>query len=181
MARGRAVMSVTDGDGQGIGAIGTFEGRPRQQRAHHHLDLFLGRMAGADHGLFHKVGGVFEHRQTGQGRHQHGNAAGLAQFQGRRRIGVDEGFLDRRLDRGHGADDLDQPVVKLHQTFGKAGLRIGGNNAVGDIAKPVAGVFDDAPSGVLQPRVKPDQPHPCSIPLRIPVASALRFKRSAFP
>ena len=176
-------MGVADRDGQRIGAVGGFKVRSGQQRADHHLHLFLGRVAGADNGLLHQVGRVFEDGNPRQGRNQHRDAAGLAELQGRRRVGVDEGFLDRRLGGRHVADDLDQTVVKLHQPGRQIGLGIGRNDAVRDIAKPGAGVFDDAPTGVLQPGIKPDQPHPCSNPFPDILCGppGVGIKRSAFP
>src|SRR5579862_8215716 len=65
------MMGVADGDRQRIGRVGGgMGGKPRQQPSHHQLHLRLFGMAGADHGLFDPVGGIFGDRQTAFGRGQ---------------------------------------------------------------------------------------------------------------
>ena len=54
-------------------------------------------------------------------RHQHGDAARLAELEGRRRIGVDEGLFHRRLVRRELLDHRDQPVMDRHQPRAESG------------------------------------------------------------
>ncbi len=68
-------------------------------------------MAGPDDRLLHRVRRVFGDRDSGARRHQHGDAAGLAELQCRRRVAIDEGRLDRRLVRREALQNLDKRIV----------------------------------------------------------------------
>ena len=110
-------------------------------------------MAGADHRLLHDVGRVFRHGEPGLGRHQHGDAARLAELERRRRVGVDEGRLDRRLVRPVALDHLGQPVVNDHQPRAEVGPLAGLQRAAGDVNQPVADAFHQAPAGAAEPGI----------------------------
>ena len=92
-------MGMGDGDGERVGGVGAVERRARQQALHHGPDLALVAMAGADHGLLHRVRRVFGDRQPEQRRHQQRDAPRLAELQRGRAVAIDEGLLDGRLFR----------------------------------------------------------------------------------
>ena len=87
-------MRVADGDGQCIGHVIGAEFGFRQQYLHHHADLPLFGMTGADHGFLDVVRAIFRDRKPRLRRHQQGDAARGTKFQRGARILVDEGFLD---------------------------------------------------------------------------------------
>ncbi len=90
-------MGVRDGDRQRVGGVGRFRLGLGQQDLQHHRDLVLVGMAGADHGLLDLVGRVFGDRYAEHRGRQHGDAAGLAEFQRGDAVLVDKGLLDRGL------------------------------------------------------------------------------------
>ena len=93
------VMRMRHRDGQRIGGIIGRRIGLGQQHADHHAHLRLVAVAGADDAFLHQIGRVFGHRHAGLRRHHHGNAARLAELQGRLGVLVDEGRLDRRFVR----------------------------------------------------------------------------------
>mgnify|MGYP001179554571 CR=1 FL=1 len=70
------------------------------------LYVLLGRLALADHGLFHLQGRVFGHRQPGMNQRADRRATRLTEQQRRLRIDVDEDLLDGGLIGGIGRDDF---------------------------------------------------------------------------
>ena len=84
------MLCVADGDRERVGSVRGPRGRSGQQHSHHHRHLPLLRMACADHRLLDEIGGIFGHRQAGQGQCREGDAARLAQLQRRLRVPVDE-------------------------------------------------------------------------------------------
>ena len=113
------VVGMADGDRQGIGGVGRLGQTTGQQHADHHLDLLLVGMAGADHRFLDQIGRIFGDRQAGERRHQQHHAAGDAQLQGRGRVLVDEGLLDRGGDGLILLDHRAQAVVQLDQALGQ--------------------------------------------------------------
>jgi hypothetical protein len=151
------MVGVADRHGQRVGGVGGGDGAAGQQQADHRLHLRLVRPALPDDGLFDHVVGVFRHRQTSQRRNQQRHRARLPQLQGGRGVGVDEGLLDRRLVRGVSLQHRRQGVVKLDQTLGQGATGVGMDRAVGDVGQAVADDVNDAPPGVAQARVDPQQ------------------------
>ncbi len=146
-------MRVTDRDRQRVGGVLGLRIGFRQQHADHHSYLRLLAVAGADHGLLHLVGRIFGDRQSGARRHQHGDAARLAELQGRGGVAVDESVLDRRLLRRVFLDHRDQPVMDHDQALTQARPLAGFHRAAGDVDQPVAVGFDQAPAGTAEPRI----------------------------
>ena len=116
-------------------------------------DLRLLAVAGADHGLLHHIGRVFGDGKARLRRHQQGDAARLAELERRRRIGVDEGRLHRRLVRAVAFDHRDQPVMDGHQPLAERRALAGLDRAAGDVDQPVAVGLDQAPAGAAEPRI----------------------------
>src|SRR6266700_6126123 len=75
-----AMMGMAHRDRERVGRIFRLRIGLRQQHADHHADLRLLAVAGADDGLFHQIRGVFGDRQARDRRHQHGDAARLAEL-----------------------------------------------------------------------------------------------------
>ena len=148
-----AVMRVGDRDGERVGGVLGLRLGLRQQHADHHAHLRLLAVAGADNALLHDVGGVFGNAQARPGRHQHGDSACLAKGKRRRRVGIDEGLLHRRLVWTIRLDHREQAVMDCHQPLAERGLVGGRNRAAGDIDQPVAVGLDQAPAGAPEPRI----------------------------
>ncbi|MCY1385174.1 hypothetical protein D9M69_735230 [compost metagenome] len=86
-------------------------------------------MPDADDGLLYRVRRIFRHAQARARRHQHGDAARLAELQGCRRILVDEGLLHGSLMRLMAVHDLGKAVMKLAEAGGEVHVTIGGDGA----------------------------------------------------
>ena len=84
---------------ESVGGIRLGDRTTRQDLPHHHLDLGLVRVPGADDRFLDQIGRVFGNREAALGRCEQDHAAGDAEFQGRRRVAVDEALFDRRLIR----------------------------------------------------------------------------------
>src|SRR5882672_6118621 len=151
------MVGVADGDRQRIGGIGGLQQAARQQATHHHLDLRLLGMAGADDRLLDQVGGIFGDREPGQRRHQQRHAACEAELQRGRSVLIDEGLFDRGLLRLVVRDHLGERVVEFHQPLGHRAVGGRMDRAVGDVAEARAIHIDHAPAGVAQPRIETEQ------------------------
>ena len=56
-------------------------------------------------------------------------------------------------------DHVGQRRVELDQALGHAGLGIGADLPVGDMAEAAAALGDDAPAGAGEPRIEADDDH----------------------
>lgn len=143
-------MRAADGDGKCVRCIGGNLASARQQAADHESDLILVRPARADDGELNLAGGEFVHLEPGARERRHRSAAGLAQQQGRFRIDVDEGFLDRGQIWRVRFDDLAQVRGEAGEALGEIQCRVWLDDAVGHPAEARAIDRDDAPAGVAQ-------------------------------
>src|SRR5579871_2667123 len=151
------VMRMADRHGQCVRGIGTADHCAGQQAAHHHLHLFLLGPASADDSQLHGLGGVFGHRHTDQCGRQQRHSPGVAQFQRRRAIAVDIGFLDRRLVRPMQRHQIGQGVMQHLQALWDAGRAVRGDHPIGNVPQAVAIGLDDAPTGEAQSRIDSEQ------------------------
>jgi hypothetical protein len=149
-------MGVADGDGERVGGIVAFELGLGHQDFQHHVYLLLFAVADADHGLLDGVRRIFRDPQARPGRHQHGDAARLAELQRGGRILVDEGLLDSGLVRLVAVHHLGKPVMQLAEAGGKIHLAIGSDGAGSDETQRIAERFDDPPAGAPQARIDAD-------------------------
>ena len=99
-------MGVTNRARQCVSGIGLRRRWQGQQSFDHLLDLFLFRVAIADHGLFNLQGGVFEYRKLLRHCCADRHATRLTEQQSRLRVNVDENFLHRHLLRLIGRDNF---------------------------------------------------------------------------
>src|SRR5271169_5700441 len=120
----------------------------RQEVADHDLDLLLPGMTGTHDRLLDEIGRVFAHLEARLGGRQECYSAREAEFQGRAWVLVDEGLLDRGLDRIPTRDNRRDAIVELDETFGGIELPIGADRAVRDMPKPPVRGLDDAPAGL---------------------------------
>jgi len=67
-------------------------------------------------------------------------------------------MLDRRFIRRPGLDQGQQGAVQGAEPVGERLVRIGRDDAIGDMAQPAAGGFDEPPAGVLEAGVEAEQP-----------------------
>src|SRR3546814_16328570 len=74
----------------------------------------------------------------------------MAQLQGRLRVLVEEGLLNRRGRRLMLEDDVGQLVEQPHQPRGQGIGRPGGDLPVRDMGESVANGGDDAPAGAVE-------------------------------
>ena len=102
-----------------------------QQHADHHAHLRLVAVAGADDGLLDQVGRIFGDRHAALGRHQHGDAARLAELQRRGCVLVDEGRLDRGLVGPEVLDHAAQAVMDRQEAQRQRGAVVGRDRAAG--------------------------------------------------
>ncbi len=147
---GVPVTGMGDRDGQRVGGVRDAELRLRQKEADHRLDLHLLGVAGARHGLLDQVGGVLEHRQAGEGRHEQRHRPRVAQLERRLGVLVDEGLLHGDLVGPHGLDDAADPLEQLPQAQGQRKLPVRGHDpaiAVGEL-RTLRG--DQAPAGAAE-------------------------------
>ena len=117
-------------------------------------------MAHADHGLFHRVWGIFANYQPCLRGHQQGNAARLAQFQCGHRIFVDKRMLYCCRIGGIGAHNVGQLAVQRHKALGKGtiiGVRMA--DAIGDMGDFRPHNVNHTPPEVPQARINPQNPH----------------------
>jgi hypothetical protein len=115
------VVRMGHRDGERIGRVMGARIGLGQEHADHHADLCLLAVAGPDDGLLHQVGGVFGNRQAGDRRHQHGDAARLAELEGGGCVLVDEGGLDGGFVRRVLFHYPPQPVVNGEEPDRKRG------------------------------------------------------------
>jgi hypothetical protein len=147
------MVRAADGDGERVGRISGDFTRFRKQAADHEGDLRLVGRACADDGLLHLGGREFRDLELGARQRRHGSAARLTEQQGRARVDVDEGLLDRgflwRVSFDHGA----QLHAQFGQTVGHVGFCVGLDDAVRDPGETRAVHGDHAPAGVAQARI----------------------------
>ena len=154
-------MGVADRDGERVGGVGRCRSRSPDSRIRRTIicDLRLVGMAGADHRFLDQVGRIFGDRQPALGRRQQHDAAGDAELQGRGRVLVDKGLLDRGLVGAkaleHGADLAEQRDQPHRQRLIGGGM----GDPVGDMGEAIAVDVDDPPAGVPQPGIEPENPH----------------------
>ena len=154
------MMRVADRDGQRVGGIGAGDLDPGKLQAHHVVDLRLGGMSHAHHGLFHRIGRVFSDHQPGLRRHQKGYSARLTQLQRGHRVLVDEGMLHRRGIGGIAAHHFGQLRMERDQPLRQfAVLRVRVADAIGDMRQPRPVHVDHPPAEVPQARINPENPH----------------------
>src|SRR6478736_4397003 len=121
------------------------------RRAHlrnERLDAAMLGVADADHGLLDEVGGVFGDAEARERGHDQRDAAGLAEFQRRLRIAIDEGLLDRGLVRAVRGDDMVQALMQLPQALTEGQVAVALDAAAGDEGELAAFGDDDAPAGL---------------------------------
>ncbi len=149
--RSRApVLAVADRHRQRVSGVCAFGFGLGQQDPDHHGDLLFLGMTGAYDCFLDQIGGVFGDRQSGESRHNECYSPGLAEFQGRLRIPIDEGFLDRRFDWHVFVDHRRKTIVELTQAIGKRKLGVRMHDAARDIGQAGAILLDDAPAEVSQ-------------------------------
>lgn len=148
------MMSVGDGDGERVGGVWSHDRGAGQQALDHGVDLRLVGGSGAYHRLLDQRRRIFADLDPGAGREHQGNAAGLAELEGRLRVLVDEHFLDRgAIRRPVGEQRLDLRS-EVGQAFRQRLLGVGPELAVGDMAEAVAVGADQAPAGGAEPRIE---------------------------
>jgi hypothetical protein len=140
-------MGVADGDSERVGGVGALQRGARQQAADHDADLHLVRPARADDRELHRLRPIFGDHEPGQRRHEQRDAAGIAELERRRRIGVDIGFLDGRLLWAVGGDEGGECLMQRAQAARHAVFAVGGHDAVRDMAQPVAFGLHHTPAG----------------------------------
>ena len=153
------MVGVADCHRQRVGGVGRADRTTRQESPHHQLHLRLFRVAGANHRLFDQIGRVFGDRQPAFGRRQQHDAAGDAELQGRGRVAVDKGLLDRRLIRAKALEHLADLTEQRHQPHRQRLLGGGVSDAVGDMDQAIAVDVDDPPTGMPQPGIEPQHAH----------------------
>ena len=110
-----------------VRGVGALDQAAREEAANHHLHLVLLGVAGADHGLLHRLGAVLGDRNAEQRRRQQRDAAGIAELEGRRAVAVDVGLLDRGLIRPVLGKQGGQRVVEMAQAVRDAVGGAGGD------------------------------------------------------
>ena len=104
---------------QGVGGIGLGRLGKVEEGLHHLLDLLLGGLAVADHGLLDLQGRVFEDRQPPRDAGYHGGAPGLTKLQGALDIVGEKDVFHRHGIGGVPVDDLRDPPEDLLKAAGE--------------------------------------------------------------
>ena len=149
-------MGMADRDRQGIGRIGAVDNAARKQMADHGVDLSFIRMPHAHHGFLDLVGRIFgDGKPVIGGRQQH-DAARLSQLERRVGVFIHESRLGGRAVGRPVRNDRIKSGIELLQPLRQRVGRSRSYGAVRQMLQPVARDLDNAPSGVAQPRVEPD-------------------------
>ena len=148
-----AMMGVAYRDRERVGRIGRLRIGLRQQHADHHANLSLLSVPGADDRLLHQVGRIFRNRQSGDRRHQHGDAARLSELEGCGRILVDEGRLDGSFVGRMLFHHPPQAVVDGEEPCCEAGPVVGRKRAASQKAQAIAIDRHHAPAGAAEPGI----------------------------
>ena len=116
------------------------------------LDLFLGRIAFANHGLFNLSGGIFVNFQVPRNARTNGSAARLPQFQGRRNVYLHEHLLNDHIFRRIARNNFTDAIKYFPQPFWK---RLAGDTdaATGDIMRFGACHFNHAEARYKRARI----------------------------
>jgi hypothetical protein len=152
----RSMMRVRDRDRKGIGRVGRQFARTRQEHADHRLDLVLVGVTVAGDRLFDARGGIFGDGKPGLPESEYGSPSGLTQFQGRRRVLVNESFLNRRVGwlvlRDHGRNSVRQQA----ETLRHGEQRIRGNTSRRDETETITVLRHYSPAGVPETGIDTD-------------------------
>ena len=87
---------------------------------------------------------------------QHGDAARLAELEGRRAVAVDKGLLDRRLVRLMDPHDFCKAYMNGEQALRQFTVERRLDRARGDEAEAVAAHDDEAPAGAAETGIDPE-------------------------
>lgn len=88
---------MREGDGEGVGGVGTVGAAGRKQDFNHVRDLRFFGIALADYGLLDEACGVLRHWQTALGGNKKADAPRLPELKAGAGVGVDEDFLHRSM------------------------------------------------------------------------------------
>lgn len=143
-------MRICNGHGQRIGRICARNRHAGQQHFHHRGNLVLFGAPGAHNRLLYQPRGMFVDAQiVPPARRQH-RAAGLREFEGGLRIGIDEHFLGGgtigRILPDHGCNR----AVQVIEPGGHWRLGIRLDFTIGNVADPRAFAADHTPAGAGQ-------------------------------
>ena len=103
--------------------------------------------------FFTRLGAYSATAQPGNGRHQHRDAARLAELERGGGVLVDEGRLDGRFVGYMLGNHALQAVVDRQQPHGEIGALVAGKRAARDEAQAVAFDRHHAPAGAAEPRI----------------------------
>lgn len=148
------MMSMGNRHRKGVGGIRACYLCAREQARNHGVDLFLGSIANANHRLLHQPRGIFANLNPASGCAQQKDASGLAKFQGRLRIIIDEHLLYCGAVRLMLDNQIGKGQVKHQQAAGEGHLAVSFDLTVGDMRKAVALCYNNAPAGGAKARVK---------------------------
>src|SRR5215207_244371 len=112
----------------------------------------------ADHGLLDLVGRVLGNQYAEHRGRQHGDAAGLAEFQRGDAVLVDKGLFDRSLRRPEIAEHGGEPLMDRQQAAGQRQVARRLYRTAADEDEPVALGLDHAPTSAAQAGVDADDP-----------------------
>lgn len=141
------MMSMTDGNRQGVGGISAGQGGKPQQHPDHVLHLSLFRLTIAHYGSFDFLGAVVMNPQTILHGRNHCRSPGLAKLQGRTGIGGHEHILHCGHHRIVELDHLIDAIKDLIQTMGKGKLRGRLHHSTGHKMNPAGNNLDDTVAG----------------------------------
>src|SRR5918997_163559 len=79
--------------------------------------------------------------------------------QGRGRVLVHEGFLDRRLVRTEAPEHITELPEQRDKPFGQRAVGRRVHDTIADMGQPIRGDVDDPPSGTPQAGIEPENPH----------------------
>lgn len=139
-------MRVRDGAGERIRRVGLFDRASGQQATHHCLNLFLLRVADANHGLFDVVGRVLGDLKSRLSRREQGDRASMAKLERRGGILGNERLFDGDGGRPVLGNYLFQCPMQRQKTDTQAIGGAGYDDTVGDMVQPRTRYGDHPPA-----------------------------------
>src|SRR5579884_405526 len=147
------MVRMADRDGEGISGIVAQRIGIRKQHADHHSDLWFLTVACPDNGLFHQIGCILRHGDSGFGRYQEGHPARLPELYRRGRVTIDESGFHGSLLRPIALDDGGKPVVDRDQPRPQRVTLARLQRTAGDRRESASLNLDQAPARAAEPRV----------------------------
>lgn len=126
------LIGMAYGHGQGVGGIGARCTGQAEQHPDHMLHLVFSRLAVADNRLFYRPRAIVKNNQAVLHGGDDGSPPGMAQFQGRARVGGQKDLFDGGNDWSMHLDHLIYAVKYFIQPIGKGGACRRFHDAAGD-------------------------------------------------